>query len=505
MIPIRTATALAALLAATPALAQTPSSEDLAALVRQQAAEIATLRARLDRLEGVASASPAAAAPTPADAPSLSGTPMPTPPAAQVVQGDLASRGTVTRPFAPQLVPPGPAERDVTQARQANAAGVTTEWGAGLPVFHSADGIYTFKPRGRILTDVSSTFGSRYNGRNITTTGMRALRLGLEGGVGTHFFYQFESDFSENEVDIVTAFIGWRNRIRPGLDYDVRAGHLFNDRGFEGSTGSDSTPFMERTAVSTAIIPQRGFYGVGIMPRLFWKTGHASLTVTGDRIDGNQATNDSRTVLGRAHWNPVKGDRSVLHVGLWGFDEALSSAATTLTRNTVIGGRFNGALRVSTGTLLGGRSTTGYGAELGGYVGPVWVMAEAGERRARLTGDRPDFLSKAWSLSGGWFLTGDLPPYNPRLGSFGQPRVLKPIFEGGPGAIELTARYENLDYTSLLTGGRGWAATAGINWYLNSFTRLQFNWVHWDTDNRAGTFTGPDSGETVGTRLAVTF
>jgi phosphate-selective porin OprO/OprP len=505
MIPIRTATALAALLAATPALAQTPSSEDLAALVRQQAAEIATLRARLDRLEGVASASPAAAAPTPADAPSLSGTPMPTPPAAQVVQGDLASRGTVTRPFAPQLVPPGPAERDVTQARQANAAGVTTEWGAGLPVFHSTDGIYTFKPRGRILTDVSSTFGSRYNGRNITTTGMRALRLGLEGGVGTHFFYQFESDFSENEVDIVTAFIGWRNRIRPGLDYDVRAGHLFNDRGFEGSTGSDSTPFMERTAVSTAIIPQRGFYGVGIMPRLFWKTGHASLTVTGDRIDGNQATNDSRTVLGRAHWNPVKGDRSVLHVGLWGFDEALSSAATTLTRNTVIGGRFNGALRVSTGTLLGGRSTTGYGAELGGYVGPVWVMAEAGERRARLTGDRPDFLSKAWSLSGGWFLTGDLPPYNPRLGSFGQPRVLKPIFEGGPGAIELTARYENLDYTSLLTGGRGWAATAGINWYLNSFTRLQFNWVHWDTDNRAGTFTGPDSGETVGTRLAVTF
>jgi len=334
---------------------------------------------------------------------------------------------------------------------------------------------------------------------------MRALRLGLEGGVGTHFFYQFESDFSENEVDVVTAFIGWRNRIRPGLDYDVRAGHLFNDRGFEGSTGSDSTPFMERTAVSTAIIPQRGFYGVGIMPRLFWKTGHASLTVTGDRIDGNQATNDSRTVLGRAHWNPVKGDRSVLHVGLWGFDEALSSAATTLTRNTVIGGRFNGALRVSTGTLLGGRSTTGYGAELGGYVGPVWVMAEAGERRARLTGDRPDFLSKAWSLSGGWFLTGDLPPYNPRLGSFGQPRVLKPIFEGGPGAIELTARYENLDYTSLLTGGRGWAATAGINWYLNSFTRLQFNWVHWDTDNRAGTFTGPDSGETVGTRLAVTF
>ncbi len=492
MTPFRSGCAIAALICATPALAQTPTQDELAELVKAQSAEIAALRARLDRLEGAQ----AAAQPAPA-------TPV-TPPVV-LAQTPSQSGRNVTSPFAPQLVPPGPAERDVAQARQANAAGVTTEWGAGLPVFHSADGIYTFKPRGRILTDVSSTFGSDYAARNITTTGMRALRLGLEGGVGTHFFYQFESDFSENAVDIVTAFIGWRNRIAPGIDYDVRAGHLFNDRGFEGSTGSDSTPFMERTVVSTAIIPQRGFYGVGLMPRLFWKTGHASLTVTGDRIDGDQSGNDSRTVLARAHWNPIKTSNSVLHLGVWGFDEGLAAGATTLTRNTVIGGRFNGALRVSSGTLTGGTGTTGYGAELGGYVGPVWLMAEAGQRHARLDAGRPDFVSKAWSLSGGWFLTGDLPPYNPRLGSFGQPRVLRPIFEGGPGAIELTARYENLDYTDLLTGGQGWAATIGANWYLNSFTRFQFNIVNWNTDNRAGPFVGPDDGQTVMTRIAVTF
>ncbi|MFD2430685.1 hypothetical protein ACFSUK_26730 [Sphingobium scionense] len=112
-------------------------------------------------------------------------------------------------------------------------------WPARLPL---TDGVFTYKPRYRILVDVSSTMGSRYSGRNTTTTGMRALRLGLEGGVGPHFFYQFESDFSENEVDIVTAFLGYRNRISSKVDYDVRAGHLFNDRAFEGSTGSDSTP-----------------------------------------------------------------------------------------------------------------------------------------------------------------------------------------------------------------------------------------------------------------------
>ena len=493
---LRTGSALLALVIATPALAQTPGPADLADLVRAQAAEIAALKARLDRLEGQQTVAVVAQ-------------PVPQPAAPQVAQNTPVTPPEARRtiPFAPQLVPPGPAERSVAQADAArtNPSGLTTEWGSGLPVFHSADGVYTFKPRGRILTDVSSSFGSKYDGRNITTTGMRALRLGLEGGVGTHFFYQFESDFSENEVDVVTAFVGWRNKIKPGLDYDVRAGHLFNDRSFEGSTGSDSTPFLERSTVSTAIIPQRGFYGIGVMPRIFWKTGHASVTVTGDRIDGTQTVGDSRTVLGRAHWNPIKSDTGVLHIGAWGFDESLSSVAGTLTRNTVIGGRFNGALRVSSGPLIGGTGTTGYGFELGGYRGPLWVMGEAGRRNARLDGGRPDFVSKAWSVSGGLFLTGDLPPYNPRLGSFGQPKVLRPTFDGGPGAIELTARYESLDYTDLVTGGEGWAGTLGVNWYLNSFTRFQVNAIHWNTDNRAGAVTGSDDGQTVSARVAVTF
>ncbi|MBD8678263.1 OprO/OprP family phosphate-selective porin [Sphingomonas sp. CFBP 13720] len=491
--------ALIALVTATPALAQTPTPADLAELVRQQAAEIAVLKARLDRIEGSTVTAAAPALP----APSVAAPPVAVAQVAPPVQGTQPRR---TVPFAPQLAPPGPADRNVAQAEAArdNPSGLTTEWGAGLPVFHSADGVYTFKPRGRILTDVSTTFGSDYAGRNLTTTGMRALRLGLEGGVGTHFFYQFEADFSENEVDVVTAFMGWRNRIAPGIDYDVRVGHLFNDRGFEGSTGSDSTPFLERTVVATAIIPQRGFYGLGVMPRVFWKTGHASLTVTGDRVDGSQTVGDGRTVLARAHWNPIKTDDAVLHLGAWGFDEAVSPANTALTRNTVIGGRFNGGLRVSSGTLLGGTGTTGYGLELGGYRGPLWLMAEAGRREARTVANG-DFDSKAWSVSGGFFLTGDLPPYNPRLGSFGQPKVKRPTFDGGPGAIELTARYESLDYTDLLTGGEGWAGTIGVNWYLNSFTRFQLNAIHWDTDNRAGAYTGGDAGQTVSGRVAVTF
>ncbi|SFK25949.1 phosphate-selective porin OprO and OprP [Sphingomonas sp. NFR04] len=490
--------ALSALLFATPALAQsTPGDQaELVKLLKAQAEEIAALRARLDKIEGNQAAAPVAHAAAPISVPQ----------AARAKRTNVANDETVADSFAPQLAPVGLADQSVAQARAtANVSNVTTEWRGGLPIFRSADGKYLFKMRGRIINHVSSTFGSNYDARNITTTGARALRIGIEGAVGPHFFYQFENDFADNTSDVGTMFVGWRNDVGK-VSYDVRFGNMFNDRSFEGSSGSDAPPFLERNVVATSIIPQRGFYGIALMPRLFWKTGHASVTISGDSVDASQAINDSRTVLARAHWNPFKTDRSIVHVGLWGFDEALSSRGPgTLTRNTVIGGRFNGNLRVQTGTLVGGTGTTGYGAELGGYAGPFWVMGEAGKRVARLNAGRPDFESKAWSLSTGFFVTGDLPPYNPRLGTFAQPRVLRPVFDGGPGAIEVLARYESIDYSGIPNATKGNAATIGTNWYLDSIIRLQLNLIHWNTSNRAGSYTGKDKGETISAGFGVTF
>ncbi len=487
--------ALAALLFATPALAQNTSTDqaELVKLLKAQAEEIAALRSRLDKIESTPVAVTRAAAP------------VSVPQGAQVRRTAIANDETVADSFAPQLAPVGPADQSVAQARAAASANVTTEWRGGLPIFRSADGEFLFKMRGRIINHVSSTFGSNYDARNITTTGARALRIGIEGAVGPHFFYQFENDFADNTSDVGTMFVGWRNDVGK-VSYDVRFGNMFNDRSFEGSSGSDAPPFLERNVVATSILPQRGFYGIALMPRLFWKTGHASFTISGDGVDASQTINDSRTVMARAHWNPFKTDRSIVHLGLWGFDEALSSRGPgTLTRNTVIGGRFNGNLRVQTGALVGGTGTTGYGAEVGGYVGSLWVMGEAGKRVARLNAGRPDYESKAWSLSTGFFVTGDLPPYNPRLGTFAQPRVLRPVFDGGPGAIEILARYENLEYSGIPNATKGEAATIGTNWYLDSIMRLQLNLIHWKTNNRAGSFPGKDSGETISAGFGITF
>ncbi len=111
-----TGCAFVALSVATPALAQTPTSAELAELVRQQAAEIATLRARLDRIEGQQSA--AAPAPITTTVPTAQLAQQGADPALLLPQtANPQPRRTV--PFAPQLAPPGPADRDVAQAEAA--------------------------------------------------------------------------------------------------------------------------------------------------------------------------------------------------------------------------------------------------------------------------------------------------------------------------------------------------------------------------------------------------
>ncbi|WP_114395828.1 OprO/OprP family phosphate-selective porin [Oleisolibacter albus] len=434
-----------------PVLAQsTSSSTELERLVRAQAEEIANLRARLDTVEG-------------------------------------------------KVAKPAPAP-----AKSAGSADIKAVWGEGAPTLTSEDGSWSFKPRGRVLVDVNNTSGSRYDARNLTTTGTRALRLGAEGEIGAHFFYQFEADFADNEIDVVAAYLGWRGKMGD-LGYDARVGNLFNDRSVDGSTSSDATPFLERNVVATAIIPQRGFFGVGTMGRLFGKGWHVSVSATGNDVDGDHSQSDAFVLMARGHWNPVVTQTAALHLGLWAFEEDLpDSAHLAVTRNTAIGGRFNSNLRIGSGPLLDAAGSLGYGAELGGYAGPVWAMAEAGQREVRLSA-QPDATYDAASLSAGWFVTGEKPPLSTRTGAFGKPKVKASVLDGGIGAWELTARYEHLDFGDAASRGDGWAATAGVNWYLNDFIRLMLNGILWETDNRVGSFVGKDDGQTVTARAQISF
>lgn len=448
--------------------AQAQTSEDLAALVRQQAAEIAALKSRLEALEATQS-------------------------------------GTVT----PTVVPAAPVPAAPKRQAQVSPE-VSVDWGDGAPALTSADGRHSFRLRGRVLLDAATTTGSDFDDRNLTTTGARAVRLGVEGGLGEHFIYQLEVDFAEGETELKGAYIGWRGRLGEHHDYDLRLGSILNDRSLESSTGNDTTPFIERNAVATGFSPQHGLFGIGAMGRLFGPNYHLSLQLAGDDTTGSTSgtdVNDTFTVIGRGHWNPVRTETSALHLGLWGYAEALPEVRPDYVRNTNMAGPQNGHVQVALGPLPALDGSRAYGVELGGYRGPAWAFAEAGRRtlslRERFGGGEVD--TTAWSLSAGWLLTGERAPYSARGGNFGFVRVRRPVDDGGLGALELLARIEGLDYSDAPFGGEGRAVTLGANWYLTDISRIMLNLVRWETDNPVGGFAGEDQGLSLNGRFQVSF
>ncbi|PTQ07488.1 porin [Sphingomonas oleivorans] len=378
-------------------------------------------------------------------------------------------------------------------------------WGEGAaPILSSADGMFTFHPRGRILLDISGTTGSRFGQRDYATTGARTLRLGADGMIGRRLSYVFEADFSQDSVNVLSAYVGWHSPATCRIRYEVRIGNLFLDRGVDAASGPDAVPFLDRNTTGTTIAPRVGFYAFGLMGIASGPNWHMSLSTTGDDIDGKTAVRDSWAQVARAHWDPVFQERRFLHLGGWAFAEQFSPAVLDAGRSSQIGGRFNSMLRIQSGPILGATGSDGEGGEIGGGVGSAWLMAEGGRRHIHVR-DAHDVAASAWSIAGGYFLTGEAPEYSSRYGTFVHPKVRHTVFEGGPGAIELTARYERLDYTGLVSGGRGWAATLGTNWYLNPFVRLMVNYIHWDVTSLVPPFIGTDNGDSLSARAQLTF
>ncbi|KTT76772.1 hypothetical protein NS334_00755 [Sphingomonas endophytica] len=456
----------------------------LSRLVEAQQAQIARLEARLAALEG-APATTTSAARQSAQATPSQRTPAPL---GQSLPSDA---------HPPSL------DARLARIEQAQKENVHVDWSKGTPEFTSGDGRLSFRPRGRILLDWGSTTGSTVAARNLTATQARSLRLGFEGSVGKHLSYLLEGDFADNEIAIKSAYLAWTTRVM-GQQAEFALGNRLNDRGLDGSSGTISVPFLERNVVGAGIIPVRGFFGLGAAARLYGDGWHVGVQVSGDDINNPGTAGDGLTIGARAHWNPVKTARWILHLGTWAFHERLASDVSRPTRSIAIGGFFNDNLRVAPGTFREAREGDGYGVELGTFHKSVWAYGEYGARRLENAAGAATGQS-AWAVQGGWFVTGETPPYLTRGGVWSRPRVLRPFTSGGGGAIELAARYEAIDFSDNPTAGRGTAATFGINWYLNNFVRLQLNAIDWAVTNPTPATIGEDRGQTVIGRVQVAF
>lgn len=73
-----------------------------------------------------------------------------------------------------------------------------------------------------------------------------------------------------------------------------------------------------------------------------------------------------------------------------------------------------------------------------------------------------------------WLPTGETRRYNTRGGFFHSVSPAKPVFQGGPGALEAVLRVSYIDLDGgNLRGGRFWRITPMVNWHLSDNVRLE--------------------------------
>ncbi|WP_407352991.1 OprO/OprP family phosphate-selective porin [Luteimonas sp. R10] len=475
-------------LAALPGLAADPATDaELRALIaqqseqiRQQAVQLEMLNRRLSALEGGGAGSTTAAAPDAA------------------VQAQVAAAVADTRQDDMAIL-----QAQVAQlAAGGGTGGGNTSWRRGGPELRNSDRSFTFHPRGRMLADFSATRGSDYGERNINGSEMRQVRLGAEGSMGP-LGYKIDAELADNDVSIKDAYLSWDTRLG-ALPAEFYVGNKLKDRAIDSATTLTRVPFMERNAVASVGTPDSGYFGLGAQMKLIGQNWHYSLGVTGDDIGNAGAESDSLTFTTRAHWNPIKRSAGFLHLGGWYVYQDHGIDADRINKVPRIASGFNDNVRVSASAIEGVTRENIWGAELGGTWRNFWAFGEYTERDIH-SSTEDDVTHTATSAYAGWLITGEKPGFSSRSGVWGTTRVARPVTDGGIGAWELATRYDEYDFTDAARGGEGDAWTLGLNWYLNNWSRLMLNYVHWTTDNNVGAYRGPDSGNSLNVRAQVVF
>ena len=368
-------------------------------------------------------------------------------------------------------------------------------------------------PSGRIQFDVANftqnpasnaQFGNAQN-----TVGFRRARIALLGEYGV-CDYIIEMDFANrgiastiNSKDQSTGFKDVYVQVRdlPVIG-NVRVGHFKECFGLEQLTSDNYTTFMERSVDDEgAFVPGRND---GIMA-YNWTENERATWALGTFT--NQTGFDQPPTFVYDHWgldytmrgtylpwyDEPSGGRGLLHTGV---DYTYRSAPDN-TMNLASRPESAFAPSVVNMTLTDITNMQVWAAETALVYGPLSLQSEVYYSNLNhLTANSNDFWGGYAFVS--YFLTGENRPYNRKMGVFDRVRPYEDFFHvrtcdgstcTGRGAWELAYRFSYIDMLDgLTTKGAGIATdhTFGVNWYLNPFTRVMFNYVHsMDTYNVA--------------------
>jgi phosphate-selective porin OprO/OprP len=364
------------------------------------------------------------------------------------------------------------------------------------------EGTPKVKLRGRINADaIFATQSERDKvilGDFQNAVGFRRARLGAEGTILDQVGFVAEFDFAGGEIRFKDVYVAVEKL--PWVR-TVKVGHFIEPFSMEGDTSSNSFPFIERSSIN-ALDPDRN-WGVG-----FWTytdNERATLAMAavrsgsdeaGDDIgDGNDMAYDVRGTW-LAWYDSTDTHYRVLAVGaafsqrfpkndLVTFKQVQSSLLQSGTDNPLNPFVKNLEIPATQNQL--------FNLEWATVLGPLSFQAEWNATTIDQIGGGEVFLHGMYVFAT-YYLTGEHREYEPKEGYFGITHVRHPFLTQhgcpwavrGAGAWELVARFDYLNFSDpslppqangLKSGDRLAEGTFGVNWYLNDYARIMFNYT----------------------------
>jgi phosphate-selective porin OprO/OprP len=307
----------------------------------------------------------------------------------------------------------------------------------------------------------------------------RRLRIGLEGEWKRISFEVDVDPVFEEGGKLKDAWVS----LRLAKALQVRGGHMKLPVSPERLTSPAKTDFVERAAVVEAIAPDRD-WGVTLHGEIGRVVEYQAGVFEGDgsERDGRAGTTAAaRLVLKPARWLDLGGSFSQGDV------EAAPAGGDLDPEPGGLSGRSASGYRFFAPVFVEGRRLR-WGADGRIETGPVSLWGEFLEGREQRHGqgptleDLPDLQGDGWSVTATWLVTGERKTRTVRPGNS--------LF-GGPGAVELAVRYEELWFDDVSNEGFESAGsraanvrpaelrafTGGLSWWPSPFLRLMGNVV----------------------------
>ena len=329
--------------------------------------------------------------------------------------------------------------------------------------------------------------------------GFRRARLGVKGDLTENVSYMMEYDFAfPGRPSFMDVYVDIADLFEVG---HFRVGQWRQPLGLEALTSVRDLMFMERS-LAFALVPFRqtgiGLYNTAFQEDATWAiSGYRFPTdafgdIAGDRGYG-MSTRETFLIYydecgntihlgGGYSWNAPSTHllriRSTPEVGF-----------TQLDINNITD--FPIPFFVNTGFL----PTDDYQVANAEFaVGTGSLLFQAEYFYAVLNQfNGPSLNFPAMYAQLGYVLTGERREYNRQAGVYGRVVPKCPYGKAGNGAWEVATRYSMIDLNDAdVQGGRLQDFTFGLNWYLNKFTRFEFNYIHPFLDRPVGNYTHAD-------------